>query len=209
MASSKDERQTTGWFYSNIPAAAGSISASVASLTLAEYPAVIELDIQATADALELAEYAATLGATTEISATTDALELVEYAATLSFDLDITATTAALTLAEYAATVTGAATPTVTGGGVGHRKRRKKRVMVDGYVYVVDPEQERALLARLAQEKAQEAQLLAALGDTETAAEVRRKAFRIAKRADMADPYEGIRQDDDEILSRVLPLLAA
>jgi len=103
-----------------------------------------------------------------------------------------------------------ASAPPALAGGVGHgRKRRKRRVMVDGYVYLVDEAEERALLARLAQEKAQEAQLLEALGDPQTAAEVRRKAFRIARRADMADPYERIRNDDEEILGRFIGLLAA
>ena len=189
------------------------VNATTDALTLAEHAATIglSLNVQATTDALTLAEYPASLGSTLDVQATTDALTLAEYPATLSFALNVSATTDSLTLVEYGATIgDGSVAPAAATGGVGHgRKRKKRRVMVDGYVYVVDPAEERALLARLAAEKAQEAQLLEALGDPQTAAEVRRKAFRIARRADMADPYERIRKDDEEVISRFIGLLAA
>lgn len=101
--------------------------------------------------------------------------------------------------------------PTVaalTPGGIGHkRKKYPRRVFIDGHVELVrNAAEERELLRAMAERAQEDAQILAALGDTDAAQEVRRKAKRILARVPRVDAREEawlrkLREDDDEILS--------
>jgi hypothetical protein len=200
------------------PANVGSvtdIAATTDALTLAEYAATIGLskNVQAGTDALTLAEYPASLGSTTNVEATTDALTLAEYPATVSFALDIPATTDALTLTEYRATIGGGAiTPAVTPAGGGRGKKRR-RVMVNGRLYNVTNDELQALLAKLKDDAATQAAVAEALGDEALANEIKRKVVRLAKRVEKVDERAEklrlLRNEDEQILSLFIDLLAA
>ena len=191
------------------------IAATTDALTLAEYAATIGLskNVQAGTDALTLAEYPASLGSTQNVQATTDALTLAEYAATVSFALDIPATTDALTLTEYRATIgDGAITPAVTPAG-GGRSKKRRRVMVNGRLYNVTNDELQALLAKLKDDAATQAAVAEALGDEALASEIKRKVIRLAKRVEKVDERAEklrlLRNEDEQILSLFIDLLAA
>ena len=83
------------------------VNATTDALVLAENAATVSLDVEVSAstDALTLTENAAAISLNVEVSATTDALVLTEQAASVTLDVDISATTDALTLTEQAATI--------------------------------------------------------------------------------------------------------
>lgn len=103
------DRVTPGGFVSETTGGGSSlnVNATCDALTLAEYAATIgkSLNISAGTDALTLAEYQATIGLSRNIQAGVDALTLTEYSATLGSTHNVNATTDALTLAEYPAAI--------------------------------------------------------------------------------------------------------
>lgn len=95
-----------GGFLSETTAAGThTVNATCDALTLAEYAATVSksLNISAGVDALTLAEYPATIGSVLNVQATADALTLAEYPASIGLSLNIQAGAAALTLTEYPA----------------------------------------------------------------------------------------------------------
>lgn len=103
------DRVTPGGFVSETTGGGSSlnVNATCDALTLAEYAATIgkSLNISAGTDALTLAEYQATIGLSRNIQAGVDALTLTEYPATLGSTHNVDATCDALALAEYRATL--------------------------------------------------------------------------------------------------------
>lgn len=101
---------------------------------------------------------------------------------------------------------------TPVGGGIGHR-RKKRKLVVNGRVYTVDEGEEAALLAKLRDD----AKLLAALaeeqGEPEIAQEARKRVVRLVKRLDKVDSraerITRLRTEDEQILSLFIDLLAA
>jgi len=97
---------------------------------------------------------------------------------------------------------------TTKAGGIGHGKKQRypKRVSVDGRIYVVKSvAEERELLEELAARAREQAAILKALGDKETAARVEKKATIVQQRVDAtAIAYAAwmakLLQDDEEIL---------
>ncbi len=83
------------------------VNATTDALTLAEQNATITLDVnvQTTTAALALSEKAAVVALNVEVAVATDALTLAEQAATVTIDAEVSATTDALTLAEQTAIV--------------------------------------------------------------------------------------------------------
>ena len=87
------------------------IDATLESLTLTEYVATVQADVDTNIsgglDALTLTEYQATVqtASHTEISAGLDSLTLTEYQGTVSLDIDISGALETLALTEYPATV--------------------------------------------------------------------------------------------------------
>lgn len=96
---------------------------------------------------------------------------------------------------------------TTTGGGK-KRKRTKypRRVMLGGFLYWVNsPEEERQLLAAMAERAREQAKIAEALGDKELGTTIRKRAIRVEKRIEAVDTRESdwisrLLEEDEELL---------
>lgn len=106
----------------------------------------------------------------------------------------------------------GTAVPAVTPAG-GGRSKKRRRVMVNGRLYNVTNDELQALLAKLKDDAATQAAVAEALGDEELASEIKRKVVRLAKRVEKVDERAEklrlLRNEDEQILSLFIVLLAA
>lgn len=97
--------------------------------------------------------------------------------------------------------------PVARPGGIGHGRRRyPKRVTVKGRVYTVQTAaEEREILRALAEEAREQAKIIEALGDRETAKRAVKFSQSLDSRAELARQAEAqwfakLLQDDEEIL---------
>jgi hypothetical protein len=106
----------------------------------------------------------------------------------------------------------GTVVPAVTSAG-GGRSKKRRRVMVNGRLYNVTNDELQALLAKLKDDAATQAAVAEALGDDELASEIKRKVVRLAKRVEKVDERAEklrlLRNEDEQILSLFIDLLAA
>lgn len=99
---------------------------------------------------------------------------------------------------------------TTRAGGIGHYKKYPRRLFVDGQVVLVrNAEEERRLLAALAERADEQARIAQALGDEQIAQIATKKSLKLKKRAVNTDDREAqwmdyLRNEDEEILTILL-----